>query len=573
MSEQWLDEQMRAVFTDSSLGDWADPSKLRRIGTRRRKRRMTARLIAPLAVIAATVAGTSSLWWPSQRTGSQVEVGTGPGSEECASLLPSCGAATAAELADGSWSRLPTAPIEPRSGQSAVWTGRELIIWGGARHIGSGGSQQVEPFSDGASYDPVTGRWQLLPSSPLSPRMYASSVWTGSQVIIWGGNDPRYNSYGPFVRADGASFDPTTGTWKMLPAAPIQARAFASAFWTGSQMIVFGGQGRQPGYGQLLDGAVYTPTSNTWRRIPPMPAGSGTLVGVTSVWDGQQLLAWATYQSASPTGATPMAAAWNPSTGAWTSLPNPPHRVATYGATATWTGQQVLLLDGSNCLPSMSCLVPLRDGAGSGYTPRTGQWSVIPDNVVAGSAGPTAWTGQALAALNAGSQGSTAGQSVLMPGDAAAYDPATQTWTDLPRGPLGALDGASVFWTGKQLLVWGGGASSGSNQGEALTARTANTGRGQGTIAGTLEAVGGPAPGTPRPLRGTITMTNTLTGHTITQAVGAAGTFSVSVPAGSYTITGRSPLYDNGTVDCTQAGTTTVTPNSTSRATITCQLP
>jgi hypothetical protein len=38
--------------------------------------------------------------------------------------------------------------------------------------------------------------------------------------------------------------------------------------------------------------------------------------------------------------------------------------------------------------------------------------------------------------------------------DAAAHDPAMDSWEPLPRSPLRA-HGSTAFWTGRELLVWG----------------------------------------------------------------------------------------------------------------------
>ena len=38
---------------------------------------------------------------------------------------------TAQKLARGGWSRLPAAPIPDRDAPVGVWTGRELLVWGG----------------------------------------------------------------------------------------------------------------------------------------------------------------------------------------------------------------------------------------------------------------------------------------------------------------------------------------------------------------------------------------------------------------------------------------------------------
>ena len=54
--------------------------------------------------------------------------------------------ATAAQLAAGHWSTLPAAPIPPRDDASVVWTGSELLVWGGGDH------------DDGAAYDPTKHR-------------------------------------------------------------------------------------------------------------------------------------------------------------------------------------------------------------------------------------------------------------------------------------------------------------------------------------------------------------------------------------------------------------------------------
>ena len=47
----------------------------------------------------------------------------------------------------------------PRCHHSAVWTGRELIAYGGYDACGSGGHL---PFGDGAAYDPAAGEWRRL---------------------------------------------------------------------------------------------------------------------------------------------------------------------------------------------------------------------------------------------------------------------------------------------------------------------------------------------------------------------------------------------------------------------------
>jgi hypothetical protein len=52
----------------------------------------------------------------------------------------------ASDAADGVWRRLAPSPLLPRSGHVVVWTGREMIVWGGVEKGGA--------FADGAAYDP-----------------------------------------------------------------------------------------------------------------------------------------------------------------------------------------------------------------------------------------------------------------------------------------------------------------------------------------------------------------------------------------------------------------------------------
>ena len=81
-----------------------------------------------------------------------------------------------------------------------------------------------------------------------------------------------------------------------------------------------------------------------------------------------------------------------------------------------------------------------------------------------------------------------------------------------------------------------------------LTLFVACSGR-TGVISGELVAVGGPA-NVRQSLPGTVRISGE--GHEFTYRVlpSADGSFSVEVPTGTYVVTGRSPLYEGGRVDC-----------------------
>ena len=103
-----------------------------------------------------------------------------------------------------------------------------------------------------------------------------------------------------------------------------------------------------------------------------------------------------------------------------------------------------------------------------------------------------------------------------------------------------------------------------------FTAACSGPGASDGTLAGHLYGVGGPAPGLPRAWPGTVTLTGPGVHRDV--RVGASGTYSVTVPGGTYTIVGRSPLYESGAALCRATEAATVTSGHTTTADVLCQM-
>ena len=80
----------------------------------------------------------------------------------------------------------------------------------------------------------VDDTWQPT-LSPYPSRVFHTAVWTGSEMIVWGGFD--FSSY----PNTGERYDPATDTWTATATtnAP-SARINHTAVWTGSEMIVWG---------------------------------------------------------------------------------------------------------------------------------------------------------------------------------------------------------------------------------------------------------------------------------------------------------------------------------------------
>jgi hypothetical protein len=128
------------------------------------------------------------------------------------------------------WSPTIASP-EGRVYHTAVWTGTEMILWGG----------QTGPSSylnNGGRYNPSTDTWTALSTANAPTARYLqTAVWTGNEMIVWGGQDEFFNDLNT-----GGRYDPSTDSW--TPTSTVNApsgRYDHTAVWTGSEMIVWGG--------------------------------------------------------------------------------------------------------------------------------------------------------------------------------------------------------------------------------------------------------------------------------------------------------------------------------------------
>jgi hypothetical protein len=108
-----------------------------------------------------------------------------------------------------------------------------MIVWGG--------EFSNVPYNTGARYNPATDSWigvsMTLP--PAERDDYHAAVWTGTEMIVWGGTD-----IDNIDTNTGGRYNPATDSWTptSTTGAPIGRDTF-TAVWTGSEMIVWGGSG------------------------------------------------------------------------------------------------------------------------------------------------------------------------------------------------------------------------------------------------------------------------------------------------------------------------------------------
>ncbi|MEN3330682.1 MAG: hypothetical protein V7641_47, partial [Blastocatellia bacterium] len=91
--------------------------------------------------------------------------------------------------------------LSGRFRHTAVWTGSEMIIWGG--------TDNSTLYNTGARYNPSTSSWTATSTTGAvpSPRALHTAVWTGTEMIVWGGDDP-----GGFA-STGGRYNPSTNSW------------------------------------------------------------------------------------------------------------------------------------------------------------------------------------------------------------------------------------------------------------------------------------------------------------------------------------------------------------------------
>jgi len=137
-----------------------------------------------------------------------------------------------------------------RTRHTAIWTGHEMIVFGGA--------WSSDIWNDGGRYDPVADSWASLESAGAPHRRGRhTATWTGAEMIVWGGH---YIEGIDFVELEsGGHFDPYQGSWR--PTETVNApspRYHHSAVWTGREMIVWGGKHKDDSTDYYLDdGARY----------------------------------------------------------------------------------------------------------------------------------------------------------------------------------------------------------------------------------------------------------------------------------------------------------------------------
>jgi N-acetylneuraminic acid mutarotase len=327
---------------------------------------------------------------------------------------------------------------DQRVENTTVWSGSEMIIWGGRVETLPG--QPPVPTNTGSRYDPATDTWTATSTEGApSARTYHTAVWTGTAMIVWGG--------GPYQGSPtntGARYDPATDTWTAISTdgAP-SARRGHTAVWTGREMIVWGGTSNLP-----LDntGGRYDPETDTWTPISTDGAPSARY-GHTAVWTGTEMIIWAGYLGAVSSELN-TGGRYDPATDTWTATSTEGAPSARAYHTAIWTGTAMIVWGGHRDGGGDGCSLTWDCYTGGRYEPATDTWTATStEGAPSGRSGHIAvWTGTEMVIW--GGSTNTGGR----------YDPAADTWraTSLIGPPDQGYSFNTAVWTGTEMMVWSG---------------------------------------------------------------------------------------------------------------------
>ena len=338
---------------------------------------------------------------------------------------------------DDTWTPTSTtnAPAR-RENHTAVWTGSEMIVWGG---FGASGPW----LRTGGRYNPSTDSWTATSTiNAPAAREVHTAVWTGSYMVVWGGF--FFDGTEHYLNT-GGRYNPNTDSWTATSTTGAPAGRYAqTAVWTGSEMIVWGGSFFDNTEHYLNTGGRYNPNTNSWTAMSNATAPSAR-VGHAAVWIGSEMIVWGGYFFDSTGHYLNTGGRYNPSTDSWapTSTTNVP--AARDSHDAIWTGSQMIIWGGYNNGTFLN--------TGGRYNPITDSWAATStSNVPAARTGHRAvWTGSEMIVWG----GLHSNTTFLNTGG--RYHPNTDSWTatsttDTPP----ARGGHTAVWTGSQMIIWGG---------------------------------------------------------------------------------------------------------------------
>jgi hypothetical protein len=304
-----------------------------------------------------------------------------------------------------------------------VWTGSEVLIWGGAESGPDLPLDEGRLPRHGAAYDPVADSWRIIPDAPIAGRHAPISAWTGTELLVWGGS--RSESEGRAALADGAAYDPARDRWRVLPKVDLGGVAAVGAWLGGSFVVV------------ALNGAArYRPETNRWQSLdsPSLPR-DGRIAAVAR----DRLVVIGFGDQPDPAGHRVRGNVLVSGSWGWVASLETPYKPADWGMAAVGAGDRVIFPQ-------------IVDQGMLGRLGRSLELSAV-----------RPWWRTITPCPRASDGAVWSGRFVV--GVQAAYDVSLDTCHELPPAPrrdppfseTNGREFAAAVWTGREYLTWSGG--------------------------------------------------------------------------------------------------------------------
>ncbi|GGM17338.1 hypothetical protein [Nakamurella endophytica] len=224
--------------------------------------------------------------------------------------------------------------------RALVWTGSAAVLLTGDAALSAASNVHARLLRPGDT------AWTSLPTLQLPaghPMERLTAVAAGDHVWVWSkwslttvtarNNTGEATSFDSTFGIDVFRLDPQAHQWQPVDLNLASGQGMSQPWWTGTQILIpagppwWGPTGRGPAprslHGLTLDAAT--------GRTTPMPHGPVDDLQPDYLWTGSLLI-----------GVGPAAAAWDPKSRAWTTLPPPPN-VAEFSPAMVWTGHQLIV--------------------------------------------------------------------------------------------------------------------------------------------------------------------------------------------------------------------------------------
>ena len=336
----------------------------------------------------------------------------------------------------GAWQSI-SQTSAPRGGETAVWTGTEMIVWGG---LVNGGYLRT-----GGRYRPASDTWvEMASAGAPSPRFGHTAMWTDSEMIVWGGEGGENDFRGLL---DGAIYNPVTDAWRSMSSVGAVHRTRFTAVWTGTEMITL----------DPYNGARYNVRRDSWSPVPlpPLP----TPWEFSSIWTGSRMIVLANYPIGCDNVSSPCSlggAAYDPVTNTWSLISNTGAPSPRFGYATAWTGTEMAVWGGTMVAGSAQGL-----NTGALYNPYTDTWRPMSANCrLSGRVGHSAvWDGSEVIVWG-GYTSRVSPREIQLKAlvTGARYNPATDSWQQVITAGAPSLPlGYHALWSGTNMIVWSNG--------------------------------------------------------------------------------------------------------------------